>query len=186
LALLHVAYPQIDQPATPVTTAWNALMIRKEQDSSCGIGDGDTSIDYKIGLATTRLISVSWTTWEYCHGTPHGFGGTSVQNIVLTQELHPLQAADLFRPDTPWKERLNALLTEAVQKAASAGNFQLSASDTATIGTVATSPARWSLSEQGLSVAFDPYELCCYVFHPDVIIPWSDLKHLLIEDPSAP
>jgi uncharacterized protein len=183
VALKHTAVPQIDSPMTPVAADWNGLAMRSDPGGGCE----DVDLSYRLGLATSRLISVTWTNWEYCHGTPHGHGYSRVQNVVLTPKPRSLEAGDLFQPGSPWKEKLTALLLEAVEKAARDGRFDLARLSRGVVAEAAATPERWSLREAGLAVTFDPYELGeGYVFAPDVTVPWSALKDVLAGDPTRP
>jgi hypothetical protein len=40
------------------------------------------------------------------------------------------------------------------------------------------------LSTDGLGFQFDPYEIGPYVFQPHVVIPWAELRDLMV--PNAP
>lgn len=187
LGLKHIAAPQIDGPITSVTTDWNKLAMRSGTESDCDGSDGDISLNYSLGLATSHLISVTWRTWWYCHGTPHGNGDSRVQNVILTPKPRPLEAGDLFLSGKPWKEKLEALLLAEVEKAARDADVDPERLDRAAVAEVAASPARWSLREAGLAVEFDPYELGeGYPFAPDVTVPWSALSDLLVGDPTRP
>ena len=186
---VHNSVPQIDWPTSATTTAWNRVVMHGDLDTDCESG-GDNAQDYQLGLVTSRLISVTWSDWEYCHGTPHGHGGSHAQNLVLAPDWRPLTPADLFRSDRPWKQTLRKLLLAAVEKAGrdpDTGGIDLEKLDLSTIDEVDGDPKRWSLRKAGLGVAFDPYELGeGYPFAPDVTIPWSALKGVLVRDPTAP
>jgi uncharacterized protein len=183
LATHQVSSPRIDQPITSQTERWNALVVRKGYGSSCDSGDGDTFTGYSLGLATTNLISITWTNWEYCHGTPHGFGGTRVQTLVLSPEPHPLAPDDLFRPEAPWAERLASLLLAGVRQTALDRGGPLNERTAGTVAGVAQDAQRWSLGTDGIGFQFDPYELGAYNFAPHVVIPWADLRDVMVPNP---
>jgi hypothetical protein len=87
LARHHVAFPRIDQPATPPAARWNRLVVRRDEPSGCDAGDGDTFTDYTLDVVTVKLISITWTMSDYCHGTPHGFGRTETQTLMLSPDF---------------------------------------------------------------------------------------------------
>jgi uncharacterized protein len=183
LARHHVAYPRIDRPATELTARWNRLVVREDEGSACDSGEGDTWTDYSLGLATANLISLTWGISDYCHGAPHGFGRNEAQTLVLSPQPHPFAPSDLFRPDAPWEERLTALLLAGAQKAARDHQVALDDTDTANIAQIARDTRRWSLGADGLGVQFSPYEIGPYIFQPHVVIPWSDLRDVMVPRP---
>jgi len=183
-ALFHIAYPQIDHPTDVAARQWNRLVVQADPETGCEVA-GDVTVAYKLGLATKRLISVTWTNWEYCHGTPHGHGRSNAQTMILSPGVRPLRPDDLFLRGRPWKAKLTALLEAAVDKEArDAGDADLARLNIEAAVAVAASPKRWSLTEEGLEVYFDPYELGeGYPFAPEIKVPWSALKDVLVGPP---
>jgi uncharacterized protein YecT (DUF1311 family) len=186
LASHHVSYPRIDQPVTSQTSEWNALVVRGDQFNSCDSGDGDTVTNYSIGFVTADLISLDWVNSEYCHGTPHGFGESESQTLVLSPQPHPLKPADLFRSDAPWAERLAALLLAGVKQAARDKNVAFEERDAAPIADVARDTRRWSLGTDGIGFQFDAYEIGPYIFQPRVVVSWVDLRDVMVQKPPVP
>jgi hypothetical protein len=186
-AIHHVSYPRIDQPVAPITTRWNQLAVRTDQGGDCDSGDGDTSTGYSLGLVTPRLTSVTWSEGTYCHGAPHGYGGNVVETLILLPSSHPFQPAYLFQMDKPWSERLMTLALPRIRNAALADHYATEGLDESAIANAASNSVRWSLQPDGLAMIFEPYELGLgYPFHPDVTIPWSDLRDLMVLDPPVP
>lgn len=180
----HAAYPQIDDPKDAEASAWNKLVVQSAPGTDCGSA-GNDDISYSLGLATGHLVSVTWTYWEYCHGTPHGHGGGHVQNLILISTPRPLEPGDLFRPETAWKDRIAATLFAQVEKDVRDGGGDLSRLNRDAVLEAAASPRRWSLSDDGLTIQFDPYELGeGYPFAPSVTVPWSALEEFLVADPT--
>ncbi len=186
LARHHVAYPRIDQPATELTARWNALVVHKDELSGCDAGDGDTFTDYSFGMVTPNLIGVTWTMSDYCHGTPHGFGRTETQTLVLSPQPHPLTPADLFRPDAPWAEHLTMLLLAGVQEAAQNAQVALDDVAKAHIAEVARDQQRWLLDKDGIGFQFDPYEIGSYIFQPRVVVLWNNLRDVMVANAPVP
>jgi len=180
----QLSYPRIDQPITPFTILWNQAAIQADSVSGCDSGKGDTWTGYSLGLVTSRLISVTWTVYEYCHGTPHGFDSSSVETQILLPTPHPLQPDDLFRPDSAWREQLTTLLLAELRNAAVAGQYDLAWLDEAVIANTVPDPQHWLVRSNGLAIQFDTYELGLgRSFNPDVTIPWTSLRDVMVSDP---
>jgi hypothetical protein len=71
-------------------------------------------VDYVIGYANDRIISTRWSHYTYCHGTPHGFGGSKTENLVLEPSPHEFKPADLFGPGKGWIPELQSLFWDAL------------------------------------------------------------------------
>lgn len=183
----HVAYPQIDNANSPELRAWNQANVRGlPKDGDCDSGSGDYDVDYEVGYANARFVSVQWSDSTYCHGTPHGFGSVKSNNTVLSPRLRPLTTQDLFGSGETWtstlRERFWTALTQAGWsppdnqpdvKQVLEGDF--------------VQPGRWLFTKDGLQVAFASYEGGCYACTPQpVIVPWSELKPLLSKTAIAP
>jgi uncharacterized protein YecT (DUF1311 family) len=181
------AIPRIDSPITPITTQWNAMNVRKNSGGDCdGNGGGvyDQSQGYGIAFANTRLISVVWTSFFYCHEAAHGHADSWTETQVLVPKPHSLQETDLFRSDRAWPDRLTKLVTEAVHKAyVDQFKSEPGAIEQKDISDVALDSKRWLMGANGLSVVFNSYELGQgYPFAPTVTIPWSKLRDLMAPD----
>lgn len=185
----HSATPRIDQPLTPLTALWNEIAARPDNSSEpdCGAGDGNTWLGYEIGFASHRIISVTWVTSFYCPGTPHGYDTAETQTLVLSPTPHPLQPTDLFRPDSPWQERLSELMLAGVRDAAAKEQIALDARAEGTVSDLTTDPRNWTFTKEGLEIHFAPYVLGAgRFFHPDVTAPWPTLNGILVADPPVP
>ena len=179
-SLLHVAYPRIDKPAGALAVKWNSLMVRGDPGTDCGSDGADITLDYKLGLATGRLISVRWDHGEYCHGTPHGHWDVTAQTLLMSQDLRVLRASDLFGQDGVWREKLTEVAVGQAREAArSTGDERMADDATGAICDAVTSPDRWFLTREGINVAFNSYELGFYVFNFPVEIAWSKLADML-------
>jgi uncharacterized protein len=175
----HVAYPQIDAPATPVAQAWNK---RQETALQEGPDPCDEDQDYSLGYANDRLISVRLTESSYCHETPHGTWTALGSNTVLLPSMHELTAAELFGEKNDWQARLKALFAQAL---AQQDPDDRNDDNQENVLAVATSPRSWTFDGTGLTVAFSAYDGGCYVCTPaPLTVPWRKLKPLL--DPKAP
>ena len=174
----HVAYPQIDNPTNSISKLWNKKV--KKNLSSLGGCDGiygDYDEDYKIGYASDTVISMSWLSSIYCHGTPHGFGGPTPVNIALLPVPHDLVSRDLFGPGQDWKPKLQALFMDGLRKE---GWKLRSAGDSSRDLKIFTDPSRWLFTDKGIEVDFRVYEFCPHACAPDpVTVSWKSLKPLL-------
>ncbi|MBV6753958.1 DUF3298 domain-containing protein [Pseudomonas chlororaphis] len=181
---IHAGAPRIDAPLSPAIASWNSAMEQKRTiravDSDCGSRHGDEYSSLEVNYASAKVISVKATDWEYCHGTPHGQGGTTGLTYIIEPRLHTLEAADLFNMDTAWKDFLTSRSYEAIKKKADGTSVERDRVERAAINI-----RGWTLTQDGLLITIDPYAVLAYAFGTtEVIIPWSDLKPFLA--PNAP
>lgn len=173
---VHAAYPRIDAPDTPITRAWNARMV---VTPASGDDDCDIDTDYHLNHASPRLISVTKSNFMYCHGAPHGYGGSAVLNIVLGSPLRDVTADDLLRPG--WQAHLDDLAWRELQ--AQGWEPQDQTAKAAILDAVKT-PSRWVFTPEGLSVSFNPYEGGCYICQPaPITLRWDALAPVLRVQP---
>ena len=173
----HVAYPQIDNQLNEISTHWNRMMEKKlESNGDCG-RYGDYNKDYEIGYASNILISMTWFDGAYCHGTPHGFGGSQPVTIALTPVPHKFTSSDLFGSSQDWKPKLQAFFMDGLLKE---GWKPKSQQDKKTALEIVIDPSRWLFTEKGIEVYFQPYEICEYACTPQpVTVSWKNIKPLL-------
>lgn len=187
LAIHKASYPRIDSPVNRTTIQWNQRQVQRGMDAGCDSADGDTSKDYRLGLVNAHLISVTKFNWTYCHGTPHGFGGSTIETLVLMPLPHVLQPSDLFRTGVPWQKRLNDLALQSIRETSLSEHYSLEHLDDAAVASIAADPARWNLRQDGLALISNPYELGLgYATHLDVTIPWSKIRDLMVRRPPVP
>lgn len=67
----------------------------------------DMSVDATITAVTSVIVTSRIVGWSMGHGTPHGWGYTRY-GARWRSDGHPLRAADLFRPGTPWASMVEA------------------------------------------------------------------------------
>ena len=182
----HLSYPQIDAPMSAAARAWNTQNARSlGKGDDCGQGDEDTS--YVLGLANARLISVQWTEYLYCHGTPHGMFGVKTQNIVLSPSFRQMTVQDMFGPDDGWMVHVQALFWDALRKKGwrpPANTVALSKSE---IDSAVVRLDRWMFAPDGVSVGFSAYEGGCYACTPpEVTVSYGDLRPYLLATAPVP
>jgi uncharacterized protein len=175
----HVAYPQIDNPDRPELRAWNEQQQKKvSRSEDCYSGDVD--MDYEVGYANQRLISVRWSDSLYCHGTPHGMFGVTSKNDLISPVLRPILESDVFGMHTEWKSELPKLFWDALLEKGWSPPPDQADEVRKEIGQVVISADRWLFTKQGLEVSFSAYEGGCYACNPGpVTVQWSALKPLL-------
>ncbi len=175
----HTAYPQIDNIENSMTKLWNKQMERSLRLDDCGIyGDYDTY--YKMGYASDKLISMTSAEETYCHGAPHGFGGSQTINTILIPSPHRLNSSDVFGSGQDWKAKLQKLFMEDLQKQ---GWKPRSACDKENALEIFLDPNRWLFTDKGIEVDFGPYEVCAYACTPrPVTVSWDSIRPLLVQN----
>lgn len=174
----HIAYPQIDSPASKAALAWNRRQVRKETGGDCDEG-GDGDIDFDIGYANGHFISLQWNNYSYCHGAAHGMFSSSVDNVKLQSDgVRDVTGQDIFRgSETAWAGPLQGLFWTAILAQGwkpSMPNIE------ELLKHEFTQPNRWRFAEDGLHFDFDAYEGGCYVCNPKpVTLSWDSLRPLL-------
>ncbi len=172
----HVSYPQIDSPSTKAAAEFNSRVARQIVTAGdCGIGDYD--LDYDLGLVTAGMVSLRWTDSTYCHGTPHGFGGSRAEIYVLGEFVRLASAADIFGPAQGWQAKLQDLLWKNLQDS---GWRSPRDGEEAQIRSELLRENRWFISKDGLQVSFNSYDGGCYACTPPpVTAGWSEILPLL-------
>jgi hypothetical protein len=175
---IHAGAPRIDSPPSPMTELWNSEMARQAKlgiAPGCDGRAGDEYFDYDVTYASSFVISVRTTGWEYCHCTPHGHGGTTSHTYVTQPRFHSLDVSDLFNLDSGWKNYLTERSYEVIEKKAEGASVDRSQVDSA-----ATDIHHWTLTRDGLLITFDPYVALGYASGTtEVVISWRDLRPFL-------
>ena len=187
----HVAYPQIDNPSSKAAFAWNKEMEQVLSSGKDFDAGENTVLDYELGYATERFISLRWNDGTYEHGTPHGYGGSHTQNEMLTPNLRPATSTDFFGQGDQWIKPLQGMFWDAMKADGyslpeNAGD-KFSDSVKAGIDKHLISPDEWLFKSDGLETAFSSYEGGCYACNPGTpVVPWDKLKPLLAKDAVVP
>ena len=145
----------------------------------------DINIGYAIALAKDDLISIEFTVSTYAAGTPHPNSHTEVVNFDL-KNGRLLKLADLFLPGSKYVQTIATYCLQALTKQAQAEgpNGML---DEAWIqrGAAAelTNYDNWTITEKGLGVTFDPYQVAAYAAGAQhVSAPYSALQGIIKPD----
>lgn len=163
----------------PTARAFNAfvedLVARMMAAGSDGGGpdDGWSDIDARTRLesATPQRITLKTVDWWYGHGAAHGNYTVSYAHF-LTGERRALVASDVFAGEA-WVEPVATLALEALRAKLGENLWDdLEDSVRDAVGDV----QRWTFSDEGLVVQFQPYEVTAYAAGaPTVTIPWMVL-----------
>ena len=185
----HVAFAQIDAPLTAATNAWNAAQRvdapAPDQDDD-GAADSrddndpasDNDVDFTLGCASERFISISKTTTYFVHGSVHGGYDHEVRNVVFAPDMRKMTANDVFAANSGWKTRLPTLFWNVYNRDPDAGKDLPSIKQA--IFESAANPDRWLLTPAGLQISFDADEAGCYACNPGPLtVPWPALKPML-------
>ena len=188
-SMTHVAYPQIDNPATQAAVEWNRLVAG--HISTDVEDDEDTELDFEIGSATDRLISLQWDDYYYGHGAAHGVGGSNVWNEIMTPKLRVATDVDFFGKGDAWIKPLQKLFFDALKAKGWAlpesGSGDVAAGVKGDIEKHVTMPEHWLVTRDGLQTSFDAYEGGCYACNPGrPTATWAKLKPILSKDAVAP
>ncbi len=181
----HTSVPRIDQPLSPLAEQWNAAMVRwaaAQRAKQC-FGDpqipGDQFLDFKVRAAMPGFINVEMTRIEECDGQAAAEELTNV-SYLLQPALHPLAAADVFKPGSGWE----TFLDRRASKTLGADDEILFADG---INRRVRDPQAWSFTPEGLLISFNPGDataIATGVVH--VTVPWTDLTHFLATNAPIP
>lgn len=170
--------------------AFNALMERYDATLQQGAGSGeegdinpatdsstDTDTTIAVDAVSSRRISLSINEWWYGHGAAHGNYTVSHLHFLL-DEKRELSADDIFEA-AGWQAALAELVLSELDRMLDGGVWPDSED---VVAEAVSQPERWSFSESGLGVQFQPYEVAAYaVGAPTAIIPWATLGEYMAE-----
>lgn len=187
VATKHFASPRIDD-TVPTAEAFNTMM--EVEDAKLGAmfdADGtltdteatnDNSVDVTVADVTPHRIGLEVNTYWMGHGAAHGnYSITHLHYLIDAQRA--LEASDLFVGDG-WQAALGDLVIADLRRTLPDGIWEDAAT---TVPDIAADPARWSFSDAGLVVQFQPYEVTAYAMGaPTATIPWDALTTWLAPD----
>ena len=180
----HVAYPQIDDASSKEMARWNNQTAQElSEETECE----DDDVDYEIGYANARFISMQWQHSAYCHGTPHGYFDIKTQNFVLSPHLESLPEQDVFGPGNAWAKALQSRFWAALLQTGWRVPDGQPAEVKQELEDDFIRPDAWLFVKDGLRVSFGSYEGGCYACTPaPVTLPWAALKPLLSKNAVVP
>ena len=176
----HLSWPRIDSPLTPAIQRFNEAARRSAPPEDDLM---DAAVDYTIAYAGPTLISVRFETYSYAPGAAHPSGGADALNFLM-QTGRPLEAEDVFQPESGWQDFLVDVEELDPRSVAEFGEPPREA----LLRDAVIKPRLWVISEEGLTLLFPPYALGgpYALGAQQVRIPWSELEPYLRPDAPAP
>lgn len=182
VATKQISSPRIDEESE-VARSFNALMegmdaAARPDPQAEDYLTSDTAYAIRVASVGSRRISVMIDNYWMGHGAAHGNYAVTYAHF-LTGEGRMLEAGDLFA-GAGWQEALGKLATEALEERLKDAFWEDSRAD---VPKIAADPARWNLTEDGLEITFQPYEVAPYAAGaPAVTIGWDELGDHLAPD----
>jgi uncharacterized protein len=174
--------PRIDEDSELAAT-FNALMDEadaqaKPDPQGEDFRTSDTMQRTVVESVATHRISLTTNSYWMGHGAAHG-NYAITHSHYLTEKGRMLEAADLFSGDG-WKEALGQLAFAELDRTVEGGIWDESRAD---VPKLAADPSRWNLTDNGLEIVFQPYEVTAYAAGaPTITIGWDKLADYLAED----
>lgn len=140
-------------------------------------GSSDSDITMAVESATGSRISVSLNEYWYGHGAAHGNYAISHLNF-LTGPGRLLEPGDIFAGEG-WQTRLAEKAFEGLSARYGDALFVKGADE---LIEIVSDPTRWSLTDEGIGIQFQPYEVASYADGAPVqTVKWSELEGDLVE-----
>ena len=182
VATKEISSPRIDDPSEAAQT-FNTLMDEADakaapDPSSEDYKTADTMETTTVSDVTTNRISLETNSYWMGHGAAHGnYAITHAHYLV--NEGRMLEASDLFTGEG-WEEALGKLALDELDRTIEGGIWEESRAD---VPKAAADPSRWNLTDNGLEITFQPYEVTAYAMGaPTVTIGWDKLQDYLSEN----
>jgi len=182
VAAKSVVSPRIDD-AAETAAAFNALMdeadAREVPDPKADdYATSDVAVTTKVVEVNTHRISLNTNSWWFGHGAAHGNYAITYQHYLI-DKARLLEASDLFA-GTGWQEALGKLALEELDRTIDGGIWEESRDE---VPKAVVDPARWNITDAGLEIVFQPYEVTAYAAGaPTVTIGWDKLADYLSEN----
>lgn len=175
VATFEAGMPLIDGDAE-LAAAFAAFI---EASTPALSGDIDETVDTSrltvVTHVTRSRISVTVNDYWYGHGAAHG-NYTIAYAHFLREPMRALETGDIFEGNG-WQEELGRLALAELDASVDGGIWDDVRAD---VPTIAADPRRWQLSEAGLQITFQPYEVAAYALGaPEVLVPWAQLTTYL-------
>jgi uncharacterized protein len=181
VATKQISSPRIDDDSE-MAAAFNQLMDdaddRAQPDPEGeDYRTSDTVEATTVENVNTHRISLKTTSYWMGHGAAHGNYAITYVHF-LTEEARPMEAADLFTGDG-WEAALGQLALDELDRTVEGGIWDESRAD---VPKAAADPSRWNLTDAGLEIVFQPYEVTAYAAGaPTITIGWDRLADYLSE-----
>jgi uncharacterized protein len=181
VATKEVTSPRIDDPSEAAQT-FNNLMVEadaqvKPDPEDEGYATSDTTDSTTIESVTTHRISLVTDSYWMGHGAAHGNYGITYTHY-LVDEGRMMEASDLFGGEG-WQAALGKLALDELDRTIDGGIWDESRAE---VPKAAADPSRWNLTDRGLEIVFQPYEVTAYAAGaPTITISWDKLTDYLAE-----
>ncbi|MGN6489693.1 MAG: DUF3298 domain-containing protein [Devosia sp.] len=182
VATKEISSPRIDDDSE-VAATFNQLMDdaddrARPDPQSEDYRTSDTTESTVVDGVNTHRISLRTTSYWMGHGAAHGNYAITYAHY-LTDEERLLEAADLFTGEG-WEAALGQLALAELDRTVEGGIWDESRAD---VPGLAADPSRWRLTDAGLEIVFQPYEVTAYAAGaPTVTIGWDKLAEYLSEN----
>lgn len=182
VATKQISSPRIDEDSE-VARSFNALM--EERDAAATPDPqaedyltSDTVHSIGVDSVGSRRISLRIDNYWMGHGAAHGNYSITYEHY-LTDEGRMLEARDLFTGEG-FEKALGTLTLAALDETVEGGIWDEARPE---VPRAAADPLRWNLTEDGLEITFQPYEVAAYAAGaPTVTIDWDELSEYLAPD----
>jgi len=182
VATKEISSPRIDEDSQ-AANAFNALMeasdLASQPDPKAeDYLSSDTMATTTVQSVNPHRISLMIDSYWMGHGAAHGNYAITYAHY-LTDEGRMLAADDLFT-GPGWEEALGKMALDELDRTVDGGIWAESRAD---VPKAAADPSRWNLTDNGLEITFQPYEVTAYAAGaPTVTIGWKKLSEYLNAD----
>jgi hypothetical protein len=147
------------------------------------IAEDDPTSDYDITTRVSEVenhrITLIYNQWWYGHGAAHG-NYFITHHHFLTEQKRMLEASDIFEGEG-WEEKLAEAVIAHLKS--DIGEDDLFDDYAQNVPDIAVKPERWILSDKGLGIQFNIYEITAYAAGAiEVTVPWDELSSVLAAD----
>lgn len=159
-----------DETAANTLNGWLQSMAGNDK---AGWDDAETSASLTVALAQANAVfaSADMTSEIFGVGAAHPVTMTAAAHLVLATGK-PLAFRDMF---TPTATKKLASLSWAQLKKQLGGDMLVD--KPAQITKLVTDPGHWRIGADGLTIAFNVYEVAPYAMGPqDITLPWAALR----------
>jgi uncharacterized protein YecT (DUF1311 family) len=144
------------------------------------IASDDPTSDYDITTRVSEVenhrIGLTRNQWWYGHGAAHGNYFITYHHF-LPEQKRMLEASDIFEGEG-WEAKLVELTLAHLKS--DIGEDNLFEDYAKNVGDIAVQPVRWMLSDKGLGIQFNIYEITAYSAGAiEVTIAWDELSSVL-------
>ena len=170
----NFSYAVLSKQPAEIADAFNALVVPPDKQflDLCE----EQSDEVRVETATDRMVTVRKDFWMYCQGAAHGYGVSAGNTIMMRPKPHLIEARDLFRPGSPWQERLAEQCVHNVKAERSLDTRQEEE-----VRELAIDPRNWVVTPETLNINLGNLDGSALPM-VDVDVAWKHLDGLLLDD----